>query len=40
LFVLSAFERCSDLTVPGMWPLCYSWIGYRQANGFAVNSAI
>ena len=21
------------LTVPGMWPLCYSWIGYRQANG-------
>ena len=23
----------SDLTVPGMWPLCYTWIGYRQANG-------
>ena len=30
---LSASERSSDLTVPGMWPLCYSWIGYRQANG-------
>lgn len=22
-----------DLTVHGMWPLCYSWIGYLQANG-------
>ena len=22
-----------DLTVPGIWPLCYSWIGYLQANG-------
>ena len=21
------------LTVPGIWPLCYSWIGYLQANG-------
>ena len=21
------------LTVPGIWPLCYSWIGYQQANG-------
>ena len=23
----------SDLTVLGIWPLCYSWIGYLQANG-------
>ena len=23
----------SNLTVSGMWPLCYTWIGYRQANG-------
>ena len=30
---LSVSERSSDLTVSGMWPLCYSWIGYRQANG-------
>ena len=22
-----------DLTIPGIWPLCYSWIGYLQANG-------
>ena len=22
-----------NLTVHGMWPLCYSWIGYLQANG-------
>ena len=22
-----------DLTGPGIWPLCYSWIGYLQANG-------
>ena len=37
---LSASERSSDLTVPGMWPLCYSWIGYRQANGSAESPAI
>ena len=28
------------LTVPGMWPLCYSWIGYLQANGSAVSPAL
>ena len=22
-----------DLTVLGIWPLCYTWIGYLQANG-------
>jgi len=30
---LTVSGKSSDLTVPGMWPLCYSWIGYQQANG-------
>lgn len=30
---LTASGKSSDLTVPGIWPLCYSWIGYLQANG-------
>ena len=37
---LTASGKSSDLTVPGMWPLCYSWIGYLQANGSAVSPAI
>ena len=32
IYFLTAFGKSSDLTVPGMWPLCYSWIGYQQAN--------
>ena len=39
-FFLTAPGKSSDLTVPGMWPLCYSWIGYQQANGSAVSPAI
>ena len=38
--ILTVFGKSSDLTVPGMWPLCYTWIGYLQANGSAVNPAI
>ena len=37
---LAASGKSSDLTVPGMWPLCYSWIGYLQANGSAVSPAL
>ena len=33
VFFLTASGKSFDLTVPGMWPLCYSWIGYLQANG-------
>ncbi len=29
----TAFGKSPDLTVPGIWPLCYTWIGYQQANG-------
>ena len=32
-FCLTASGKSPDLTVPGSWPLCYSWIGYQQANG-------
>ena len=38
--ILTVSGKSSDLTVPGMWPLCYAWIGYLQANGSAVNPAI
>ena len=38
--ILTVSGKSSDLTVPGMWPLCYTWIGYLQANGSAVNPAI
>ena len=38
--ILTVSGRSSDLTVPGMWPLCYAWIGYLQANGSAANPAI
>ena len=30
---LTASGQSHDLPVPGIWPLCYSWIGYQQANG-------
>ena len=30
---LTASGKSHDLPVPGIWPLCYSWIGYQQANG-------
>ena len=26
-------KRSLDWQFSGMWPFCYSWIGYRQANG-------
>ena len=38
--ILTVSGKSSDLTVPGMWPLCYAWIGYLQANGSAANPAI
>ena len=38
--ILTVSGKSSDLTVPGMWPLCYSWIGYLQANGSAVSPAL
>ena len=30
---IDSIRKEPDLTVPGIWPLCYSWIGYLQANG-------
>jgi hypothetical protein len=31
-FLSDGIGKGPNLTVPGMWPLCYSWIGYLQAN--------
>lgn len=39
-FFLTALEKSLSLTVPGSWPLCYSWIGYLQANGPPTSSTI
>ena len=30
---LTALDKSPSLTVPGSWPLCYTWIGYLQGNG-------
>ena len=38
--IFLTFKDVKYLTVPGMWPLCYSWIGYLQANGSAVSPAL
>ena len=37
---LTALEKSPSLTVPGSWPLCYTWIGYLQANGPPLGSTI
>lgn len=33
ILYLTASGKGSGFTVPGIWPLCYTWIGYQQANG-------
>jgi len=37
---LTALEKSPSLTVPGSWPLCYTWIAYLQANGPPLGSTI
>nr|DAW41458.1 MAG TPA: hypothetical protein [Caudoviricetes sp.] len=37
---LTALEKSPSLTVPGSWPLCYTWIDYLQANGSPLGSTI
>ena len=38
--VCELYGKLHSLTVPGSWPLCYTWIAYLQANDPPLGSTI